>query len=143
MAIIVRLFMVFVAYVLACIAASVVLTIGALTPQWDQIAPNGMPSLVLWSAVGISTAVIGVAAILPWFLIVALAEGFAWRSIIFYGVLGGVLALALAYGIDFSGSLLGPDSIVANEREVIGASGIAGGLVYWAFAGRKAGLWKS
>ena len=142
MALIARLFMVFIAYVLACIAAAIVLTIGALTPQWDQIAPNGMPSLVLWSAVGVSTAVIGVAAILPWFLIVALAEGFAWRSIIFYGVLGGVLALALAYGIDFSGSLLGPDSIVANEREVIAASGISGGLVYWAFAGRKAGLWK-
>jgi len=143
MAIIVRLFMVLIAYVLACIAAAVVLTIGTLTPQWDQIAPNGIPTLVLWSAVGLSTAVIGVAAILPWFLIVALAEGFAWRSIIFYGVLGGVLALALAYGIDFSGSLLGPDNIVANEREVIAASGIAGGLVYWAFAGRKAGLWKS
>ncbi len=107
----------------------------------DRAAWDAQPAL--WSAVGISTAVIGVAAMLPWFLIIALAEGFAWRSIVFYGVLGGVLALALTYGIDFSGSLLGPDSILAHEREVIAASGIAGGLVYWAFAGRKAGLWKS
>jgi hypothetical protein len=143
MALIVRLFVVFVAYVLACIAAAIVFTIGALTPQWDQIAPNGMPSLVLWSAVVVSTAVIGIVAILPWFLIVALAEGFAWRSIVFYGVLGAVLALALAYGVDFSAALAGPDRVIENGREVIAASGIAGGLVYWAFAGRKAGLWKS
>jgi hypothetical protein len=143
MALLGRLFVVFIAYVLACIAASVVLTISTLTPQWDQIAPNGIPTIVLWSMIGVSTAVIGVVAILPWFLIIALAEGFAWRSVVFYGVLGGVLALALVYGIDFSASLLGPDSVVGNQHEVIAASGIAGGLVYWAFAGRKAGSWKS
>ena len=43
MAIIARLFMVLLAYVLACIAASTVLTIGTLTPQWDQLAPQGLP----------------------------------------------------------------------------------------------------
>jgi hypothetical protein len=143
MAIIVRLFVVLIAYVLACIAASIVLTVGTLTPQWDEIAPQGMPTVVLWSVVGVSTAVIGVVAILPSFLVIALAEGFALRSIVLYGALGGVLALALTYGIDFSGYAHGPDSILAHEREVLAASGIAGGLVYWAFAGRKAGSWKS
>jgi hypothetical protein len=143
MAIILRLFVVLVAYVMACIAASIVLTIGTLTPQWDQIAPQGMPTVVLWSVVGVSTAMIGVVAILPAFLVIALAEGFALRSIVLYGALGGVLALALTYGIDFSGYGHGPDSILAHEREVLAASGIAGGLVYWAFAGRKAGCWKS
>ena len=69
------------AYVLACIAASVVLTIGTLTPQWNQIAPQGMPSIALWSVIGVGTAVIGVVAMLPSFLVIALAEGFAWRSI--------------------------------------------------------------
>jgi hypothetical protein len=143
MAIIVRLFVVLIAYVLACVAASIVLTVGTLTPQWDEIAPQGMPTVVLWSVVGVSTAVIGVVAILPSFLVIALAEGFALRSIVLYGALGGVLALALTYGIDFAGYAPGPDSILAHEREVLAASGIAGGLVYWAFAGRKAGSWKS
>jgi hypothetical protein len=142
MAIIARLFMVLIAYVLACIAASIVLTIGTLAPRWDQIAPPGLPPVVLWSVVGVSTAVIGAVAILPSFLIIALAEGFAWRSVVFYGVLGGVLALTLTYGIDFAGYARGPDGILAHEREVLAASGIAGGLVYWASAGRKAGLWK-
>jgi hypothetical protein len=142
MAIVVRILIVIIAYVLACIAASVVLTLGTLAPQWEQIAPQGLPSVVLWSVVGVSTAVIAVVAMLPSFLVIALAEGFAWRSIVLYGVLGGVLALGLTYGIDFAGYAHSPDGVFAHEREVLAASGIAGGLVYWVFAGRKAGLWK-
>jgi putative copper export protein len=146
MAIVGRILMVIIAYVLACIAASLVLTIGTLAPQWDQIAPPDVPSVVLWSVVGVSTAVIAIVAMLPSFLVIALAEGFAWRSVVLYGVLGGVLALALTYGIDFAGYArdLGPglNSTFTHEREVLAASGIAGGLVYWVFAGRKAGLWK-
>jgi hypothetical protein len=142
MAIVVRLLMVILAYVLACIAASIVLTVGTLTPQWDQIAPQGMPSAALWLLVGAGTAIIGAVAMLPSFLLIALAEGFAWRSVVLYGALGGVLALALTYGIDFAGYARGPDGSMTHEREVLAASGIAGGLVYWAFAGRKAGLWK-
>jgi hypothetical protein len=142
MGIVVRLFMVLFAYILACIAASIVLTIGTLAPQWDQIAPQGFPAGVLWSVVGVSTAIIAIVAMLPSFLVIALAEGFAWRSIVLYGVLGGVLALALTYGIDFARYVRESDAILAHEREVLAASGIAGGLVYWAFAGRKAGSWK-
>jgi hypothetical protein len=139
MAIIARLFMVIIAYVLACIAASIVLTVGTLTPQWDQMVPAGTPAAAMWAVVGVGAAIIGGTAMLPALLLIALAEGFAWRSVVLYGVLGGVLALALTYGIDFAGYIRGPDSMLAHEREVLAASGIAGGLVYWLFAGRKAG----
>jgi putative copper export protein len=142
MTIVVRILMVIVAYVLACIAASLVLTIGTLAPQWEQIASPDIPSVVLWSVVGVGTAIIAIVALLPSFLVIALAEGFAWRSVVLYGALGGVLALALTYGIDFAGYARGPNGAFAHEREVLAASGIAGGLVYWVFAGRKAGLWK-
>jgi hypothetical protein len=100
-----------------------------------------MPSAALWAVVGVGAAVIFGIAALPSLLVIALAEGFAWRSIVLYGALGGVLALALTYGIDFAGYARGADGLLAHEREVLAASGIAGGLVYWAFAGRKAGLW--
>jgi hypothetical protein len=142
MAIIARLFMVLIAYVLACLAASIVLTIGTLTPYWDHLAPPGTPVAALWAVIGIATAVIGIVAVLPSFLLIAIAEGFAWRSVALYGVLGGVLALALTYGVDFLGYGGGPGAMLAREREVLAASGIAGGLVYWALAGRKAGCWK-
>lgn len=142
MIIVVRLFTVILAYVLACIAASIVLTLGTLAPQWDQIAPQGMPSVALWSVIGLGSAAIGVVALLPSFLAIAIAEGFAWRSVVLYGALGAVLALALAYGIDFARYLGGPDRVATRTQEVFAASGIAGGLVYWLFAGRKAGAWK-
>jgi hypothetical protein len=63
----------------------------------------------------------------------------ALRSIVVYGVLGGALALAMSYGLDFTGFFSPQDSVVVHEREVFAAAGIAGGLVYWLFAGRKTG----
>jgi hypothetical protein len=81
-------------------------------------------------------------AMLPTLLIVALTEAFAWRSSLVYAALGGVIALALSYGADFAGYLGEAGSDPAHEREVLAAAGIAGGLVYWLFAGRNAGVWK-
>jgi len=142
MAIIARVFKVMVAYLLACIAASIVLYLSTLAPEWDQFVPPDLPVAAIWWVVGIVAVIIGGTALLPAFLLIALTEGFAWRSIVLYGALGGVLALALTYGIDFAGYVRGPDSMLAHQREVLAASGIAGGLVYWALAGRKAGSWK-
>jgi hypothetical protein len=143
MGIIVRILGVIVAYWLACIVASLVLTIGTLTPVWDDFKPFDLQSVVLWSVVGVGAVFIGAIAMLPALLVIALAEGFAWRSILVYAALGGVLALALSYGLDFGGYVGAPGSYLAREREVLAASGIAGGLVYWLIAGRRAGFWKA
>jgi hypothetical protein len=142
MAIIVRFMAVLFAYILACIAASFVLTIGTLTPHWADVEALGLPSAAMWVVVAVGAAVIGAIAFLPALLVITLAEGFAWRSIILYGAAGGVLALALFYGMSFAGYIGEPDSFVAREREILAAAGIAGGLVYWLFAGRRAGAWK-
>jgi hypothetical protein len=141
MGIIARIMIIIIAYMLACIAASIVLTIGTLTPEWDDFASLGLSSAALWSIVAVGAVAIGAIAVLPGLLVIALAEGFAWRSVLLYGALGGALALALAYGLDFAGYVGEPGRMFAREREVLAASGIAGGLVYWLFAGRKAGSW--
>jgi len=142
MGVIVRFFVVLLAYWLACIAASLVLTIGTLTPDWDYWASVGLHSQGVWWIVGIGATVIGVIAMLPTLIVIVLAEGFALRSIVLYAALGGALALALFYGLDFAGYVGTPDSFMARERQVLAAAGIAGGLVYWLFAGRTAGSWK-
>ncbi len=142
MAVIVRIAMVIIAYILACLAASIVLTIGTFAPQWDDLSANGGQSAVLWSVAGIGAVFIAAIAMLPALLVIALAEGFAWRSILVYAALGGVLGLALCYGLDFAGYADEPESYLAREREVIAGAGIAGGLVYWLFAGRNAGSWQ-
>ena len=142
MAILARILVVFVAYILACIAASVILTVGTLTPEWDDLTSLGMSTAVLWSTVGITAAIVATVAFTPSLLVIALAEGFAWRSGILYAALGGVLALSLSYGLDFAGSIGEAVCAPVRGREVFAAAGIAGGFVYWLFAGRETGSWK-
>jgi hypothetical protein len=142
MPIIVRIMVVILAYFLACLAASIVLTIGTLTPEWDDLLQLGMQTAVMGPVVGVGAAAIAALALLPALLVILLAEGFAWRSSLVYAALGGVLALALSYGVDFAGYVGDPGGSFAREREVLAAAGIAGGFVYWLFAGRKAGSWK-
>ena len=142
MAVLVRIAMIVLAYVLACIAASLILTIGTLTPEWDDLTALGLQSVAVWAIVMVAAAWIGAIAMMPALLVIALAEGFAWRSSLVYAPLGGVLALSLSYGLDFAGYSGDPENSLVREREVLAAAGIAGGFVYWLFAGRKAGSWK-
>ena len=142
MTVVARIFLVIVGYFLACIAASAILTIGTLTPEWDDLVAAGFNSAAAWAVILVGALVIAAIAMVPSLLVIALAEGFGWRSIVIYGVLGGVLALALSYGLDFAGYVGDPDSFLAREREVLAASGIAGGFVYWLVAGRGAGSWQ-
>ncbi len=142
MVIVLRILMVIVGYVLACVAASIVLTIGTLSPQWDDFASSGLPPAAVWAIVAVGAPIIAAVAMMPVALVIALAEGFAWRSIVVYAALGGALALALSYGIDLTGDTGEPETYFAHEREVLAAAGITGGLVYWLFAGRRAGAWK-
>ncbi len=150
MVVLYRIMMMVVGYSAACISASLVLTLGTLAPEWSDIGqtvPPDIQSVAVWSATAVGAAVIFGIAMLPTLLVIAIAEGLALRSPIVYGVIGAALALAAAYGLNsfgfgFTGKAgaVGPD--FAREREVIAAAGIAGGMVYWLFAGRKAGSWK-
>ena len=58
-----------------------------------------------------------------------------------YAVLGGALALALCFGLDFAGYVGAPGIWRASARCLL-LPALPAGLVYWLFAGRRAGLWK-
>ena len=130
------------AYALASAAASTVFTLGMLNPHWDDVSAAGFPAAAAWAIVAVGAAIIAGAAFLPALAIVAIAETFALRSVLVYAALGGALALAMSYGIDLSNDMSEPDTYFSQERQLFAASGIAGGLVYWLFAGRSAGSWK-
>jgi hypothetical protein len=145
-----RVVMMLVGYIWACVAASAVITLGTLAPDWNDLdalsrslgQSGNVPTVALWATVGIGTAIIFAIGFFPTLIAVILAEGFKLRSIVVYGVIGGALALTAAYGLDFGGYVTGPDADMMHQREVFAAAGIAGGLVYWLFAGRRAGVWK-
>jgi hypothetical protein len=148
MTVLFRITMMFIGYVWACVAAALVLALGTLTPQWHGFfASFGLESpqaqsAAMWTVVGLGAFLIFVIGFLPTLLVIVITEGFGLRSIVIYGVIGGALALVMAYGLDFGGFTAAPGSDFAREREVFAAAGISGGLVYWLFAGRKAGVWK-
>ena len=147
MSVIARIMMAFLGYGLACIAAALVLTLGSLAPNWnDVMAPFGpgagaAESIALWSVTGMAAIIIFSVGFLPAMLAIALTEGLALRSAVVYGVIGAALSLAMAYGLDFAGYIAAGGDLARN-REVFAAAGIAGGLVYWLVAGRRAGAWK-
>jgi hypothetical protein len=144
-----RLVMMLIGYIWACIAASAVLTLGTLAPNWNDLQALGqslgqsgdVPTVALWATIGIGAVIIFAIGFFPTLLAVILVEGFRLRSIVVYGVIGCALALAAVYGLDFGGYVTAPSADMMHEREVFAAAGIAGGLVYWLFAGRRAGAW--
>jgi len=143
-----RVVLMFVGYLWACVAAALVLALGTLAPQWDYffnaigLQSPEMQSAAEWTVVGFGALIIFVVGFLPTLLIIVITEGFALRSVVIYGVIGGLLALTMAFGLDFAGYSAPAGVDIAREREVFAAAGIAGGLVYWLFAGRNAGIWK-
>jgi hypothetical protein len=147
MSVIARIILAFLGYGFACIAAALVLTLGSLAPWNEVVTPLGpdgaaFQSIALWSVTGIAAVIIFSVGFLPAFLVIALAEGLALRSAVIYGIVGALLALAMAYGLDFAGYIATPEGDLAHNREVFAAAGISGGLVYWLVAGRRAGAWK-
>jgi hypothetical protein len=142
MTVVARLLVMFLAYALACVAAAAVFTFGMLALDSDNLSSAGLPSPVGLVIVVVVAGIIGVIAALPSALIVVIAEAFGWRSALFYAALGGALALILSFGLDVPKKIDQSDAFFLRELQLLAASGIAGGFVYWLFAGRSAGSWK-
>ena len=80
-----------------------------------------------------------VAGIIPMLAIIILAETLSIQSIVFYALVGAMVALAAALGMSY----IDPASYQAPTRYgtiTAGAAGFMAGLVYWLVAGRNAGV---
>jgi hypothetical protein len=132
-----RLLWVLFAFLVASTAAGLVVTLGLLLPALDDAgSATATPDAVEW-IVGISTALIGAEALIPAMLLIALAEGFRLRSFVFYALAGAAIAWYCGWMSGFEGDLG-----LNHAGEVLAASGIAAGLIYWVLAGRRAGAWR-
>jgi len=85
--------------------------------------------------VTLMTAWTGTIAILPAVLAIALAETFAWRSVLYYFLVGGIVGLMA----DQATNLYGNPDFYDQRTVVMVAAGFVGGFVYWLIAGRLAG----
>jgi len=129
------------AFVVARVVAATVTTVGFLSARWTDPGTIAAAHETIGWMIGLSAVLILGYALVPAMLVIAIAEGFGVRSVIAYAVAGGAGALLLYCGAGF-----GPDAsahpFLTHEGEVIAAAGIAGGLAYWALAGRRAGAWR-
>ena len=136
-----RIFVVIISFLFACVAAAVVMTVAAGLSVWaewnDQPSQEGVAVVIVLSAIFFSLY-----AMLPAMLIIALAEGFRLRSVLFYALAGAALALGSAYGWDLRLLRSPDDDLGGRGVEIMAAVGIVGGFVYWALAGRNAGAWR-
>jgi hypothetical protein len=144
LALIGRIFVVLLAFLVASFAAGAVMTFAYLPPGW--VETFGWPGPV--HSVAIVTAftafVVASNMLLPAILVIAIAEGFRLRSILLYAIVGGASGLVSYYG-GGPGAHPEPSDIglaLPREAEIVAAAGILAGLVYWALAGRNAGRWQ-
>lgn len=143
MALIARIFVVLFAFTAASVVAGLVLTLGLLPPELDELTLMPGAHAGFGLAVALSAVLVSGYALIPGMLFIALAEGFRLRSFLFYAGFGAAAALLSAYGSNFSLDTSRGYPFVGHEQEVFAAAGIAGGLIYWLLAGRKAGAWRA
>jgi hypothetical protein len=138
-----RIFAVLFSFLFACVAAALVATFALLLPQWNELVDWPPDRQGVAFMVALSAAFFSIYAMLPAMLLIALAEGFRLRSVLFYALAGAALALFSAYGFDLRFLRAGSGGyLLARGAEVMAAAGIVGGFVYWALAGRNAGNWR-
>ena len=142
MALIARIFIVLFGFLCACVAAAGVVTLALELPLWNELTARPASQQGAAVFVALTAVFFSIYAMLPAMLIIALAEGFRLRSVLFYALAGAVLALGLSYGWDLRLLHGLEDDLGGRGAEIMAAVGIVGGFVYWVLAGRNAGVWR-
>lgn len=127
-------------FIAACLAAGAFLVLAlaggpdgwqALRAEFALGEENGL-FVVLGGVAGLVVAAL---VAVPAFIVILLAELFAWRSVFVYLAAGALIGL--------SGSILPIEEIVPEAEPnmtMLAAAGLVGGFVYWLIAGRSAGF---
>lgn len=138
-----RFFVILFAGLMASLAASLVVTVAALNPEWSNLVIEGYDATFVGYVVTFGALFASFFALLPALFVVVLGESLSLRSVLYYCAAGGAVA-ALAYlgatGWDSTAFVAG--GFARRELEIMAGAGIIAGFVYWAIAGRNAGRWR-
>ncbi len=92
--------------------------------------------------IGFFTLIVSAKALFPAMLVIAVAEGFRIRSVLFYAIAGGAGLVGLYYGLGLTERGPAGGLLTGRDLEIMAGAGIAAGFAYWAIAGRSAGAWR-
>ena len=139
MALMGRIFVVLFAFFVASLIAAITFQIALFMPFWSAGSAPDIDNGFFHVMVGFGFFFISLFSLLPAIVVIALAEAFRLRSIVFYAAAGGALAFAYCYGFGLTGDRT--DFSLAALVQAFVAAGIVAGLAYWLIAGRNAGRW--
>ncbi|MGE5158947.1 MAG: hypothetical protein ACM3OF_12475 [Gemmatimonas sp.] len=143
MALLGRLFVVFLGFLAACVAAGIIIVGALLFPEFSELGTGPVDQGALDILLGFGFIVVSGIALVPTMIIVAITEAFYIRSVLVYAVGGGLVGLAFYLGlVPFDTETMQFEGIVRRHLEIMTGAGIAAGLVYWLVAGRTAGAWR-
>jgi hypothetical protein len=143
MALIGRLFVVFFAFLAACLVAGMIVVGAVLYPEFSDLGSEPIDPAALNVVLGFGFIFISGFALLPALIVVLITEAFYIRGALSYAVGGAVVGLACYLGlIPFDPATLRFDGIVRRHLEIMTGAGIVAGIVYWMIAGRNAGAWR-
>jgi hypothetical protein len=144
MALIGRLFVIFFAFLAACLVAGIILVGAVLFPELSDLETGAIDQSAFDIVLGFGFIFISGFALLPAMIIAAITEAFSIRSVLAYAVGGGLVGLACYLGlVPFDPDTLQFDGIVRRHLEIMTGAGIVAGLVYWMIAARNAGAWRA
>lgn len=142
MALIGRLFVIFLAFLVSCFVAGLIIVCAVLFPEFTDLGIGQLDPAVN-IIVGVGFIFVSGFALMPATILAIITEAFSIRSVLAYAI-GGALVGACCYLglIPFDPQTMRFDGIVRRHLEIMTGAGIAAGLVYWMIAGRNAGAWR-
>ena len=143
MALIGRLFVIFLGFLAACLVAGMVVVTAVLFPEFSDLGVGPIDQSVVQVLIGFGFIFISGFALLPAMIIALITEAFAIRGVLAYAI-GGALVGVAAYLslVPFDTDTMRFEGIVRRHLEIMTGAGIVAGLVYWMVAGRNAGAWR-
>jgi hypothetical protein len=143
MALIGRLFVIFLAFLCACLVAGLVVICAIMFPEFSDLGAGPVDPGALNILFGFGFIFVSGFALVPAMIVVLITEAFNIRSALTYAVGGGLVGLACYLGlVPFDPDTLSFEGIVRRHLEIMTGAGIVAGVVYWMIAGRNAGEWR-
>jgi hypothetical protein len=143
MALIGRLFVIFFAFLAACLVAGMIVVGAVLFPEFSDLGTGPVDRDALNIVLGFGFIFVSGFALLPAMIVAAITEAFYIRGALTYAVGGGLVGLACYLGlVPFDTETLRFEGIVRRHLEIMTGAGIVAGFIYWMIAGRNAGAWR-
>ena len=143
MSLIGRIFVVFFAFLAACLVAGMIVVGAVLYPEFSDLGSGTIDQDAINVVLGFGFIFLSGFALLPALVVVLITEAFYIRSVLAYAVGGAVVGAACYLGlVPFDPQTMQFDGIVRRHLEIMTGAGIVAGLVYWIIAGRTAGAWR-